>query len=75
MLGLNLVQHTHFARLAVWVLVYAEVFFGQLIDVGISALLGDFDYTAADFTRDEQTYDVVLDSVGKSSFSRCKNGF
>lgn len=30
------------------------------------------DYTAEDFTRDEQTYDVVLDSVGKSSFGRCK---
>jgi NADPH:quinone reductase-like Zn-dependent oxidoreductase len=30
------------------------------------------DYTAEDFTRDEQTYDVVLDAVGKSSFGRCK---
>jgi len=30
------------------------------------------DYTADDFTKDEQTYDVVLDSVGKSSFSQCK---
>jgi NADPH:quinone reductase-like Zn-dependent oxidoreductase len=30
------------------------------------------DYTAGDFTRDEQKYDVILDSVGKSSFSRCK---
>jgi NADPH:quinone reductase-like Zn-dependent oxidoreductase len=30
------------------------------------------DLTAEDFTTDEQTYDVVLDSVGKSSFSRCK---
>jgi NADPH:quinone reductase-like Zn-dependent oxidoreductase len=30
------------------------------------------DYTAADFTKDEQTYDVVLDAVGKSSFGRCK---
>jgi NADPH:quinone reductase-like Zn-dependent oxidoreductase len=30
------------------------------------------DYTAEDFTKDEQKYDVVLDSVGKSSFSRCK---
>jgi NADPH:quinone reductase-like Zn-dependent oxidoreductase len=30
------------------------------------------DYTAGDFTRDEQTYDVVLDSVGKSSFGQCK---
>ena len=30
------------------------------------------DYTAEDFTKDEQTYDVVLDSVGKSSFSQCK---
>ena len=30
------------------------------------------DFTVKDFTRDEQNYDVVLDSVGKSSFSRCK---
>jgi len=30
------------------------------------------DYTAEDFTKGEQTYDVVLDSVGKSSFSQCK---
>jgi NADPH:quinone reductase-like Zn-dependent oxidoreductase len=30
------------------------------------------DYTAEDFTTDEQTYDVVLDAVGKSTFGRCK---
>jgi NADPH:quinone reductase-like Zn-dependent oxidoreductase len=30
------------------------------------------DYTAQDFTRDEQRYDVVLDAVGKSSFLRCR---
>jgi NADPH:quinone reductase-like Zn-dependent oxidoreductase len=30
------------------------------------------DYTANDFTKDKQTFDVVLDSVGKSSFSKCK---
>jgi NADPH:quinone reductase-like Zn-dependent oxidoreductase len=30
------------------------------------------DYKAEDFTEDEQTYDVVLDAVGKSSFGRCK---
>jgi NADPH:quinone reductase-like Zn-dependent oxidoreductase len=30
------------------------------------------DYTTQDFTNDEQAYDVVLDSVGKSSFSQCK---
>jgi NADPH:quinone reductase-like Zn-dependent oxidoreductase len=30
------------------------------------------DYTAADFTKDTQTYDVVLDAVGKSSFGRCR---
>ena len=30
------------------------------------------DYTAEDFTSDDHTYDVVLDSVGKSSFSKCK---
>jgi NADPH:quinone reductase-like Zn-dependent oxidoreductase len=30
------------------------------------------DYTADDFTRDQERYDVVLDAVGKSSFGRCK---
>jgi NADPH:quinone reductase-like Zn-dependent oxidoreductase len=30
------------------------------------------DYTAEDFTKDEQRYDMVLDAVGKSSFGRCK---
>ena len=30
------------------------------------------DYMAKDFTKDELRYDVVLDSVGKSSFSECK---
>src|SRR5439155_10263169 len=30
------------------------------------------DYTAEDFTNDEQIYDVVIDTVGKSSFGRCK---
>jgi NADPH:quinone reductase-like Zn-dependent oxidoreductase len=30
------------------------------------------DYTVEDFTKDEQTYDVVLDAVGKSTFGRCR---
>jgi NADPH:quinone reductase-like Zn-dependent oxidoreductase len=30
------------------------------------------DYTADDFTRDQQRYDLVLDAVGKSSFGRTK---
>jgi NADPH:quinone reductase-like Zn-dependent oxidoreductase len=30
------------------------------------------DYTAEDFTKGNQRYDAVLDSVGKSSFSQCK---
>ena len=30
------------------------------------------DYTTADFTEDDQRYDVILDSVGKSSFRRCR---
>ena len=30
------------------------------------------DYTAEDFTSDEQTYDLVFDAVGKSTFARCK---
>ena len=30
------------------------------------------DYTAEDFTKDDQTYDLVFDAVGKSSFGRCR---
>jgi NADPH:quinone reductase-like Zn-dependent oxidoreductase len=29
------------------------------------------DRDAEDFTKDDQTYDVVLDAVGKSTFGRC----
>ncbi len=31
------------------------------------------DYTKEDFTTTGQTYDVIFDAVGKSSFSRCKS--
>jgi NADPH:quinone reductase-like Zn-dependent oxidoreductase len=31
------------------------------------------DYKKEDFTRSGQTYDIVFDTVGKSSFSRCKD--
>jgi NADPH:quinone reductase-like Zn-dependent oxidoreductase len=31
------------------------------------------DYTREDFTKSGETYDVIFDAVGKSSFSRCKN--
>ncbi|MGB2957845.1 MAG: NAD(P)-dependent alcohol dehydrogenase, partial [Bacteroidota bacterium] len=30
------------------------------------------DYTREDFTKSGQTYDIIFDAVGKSSFSRCK---
>jgi len=30
------------------------------------------DYTKEDFTKDDQMYDAVFDTVGKSTFSRCK---
>jgi NADPH:quinone reductase-like Zn-dependent oxidoreductase len=30
------------------------------------------DYETEDFTKDAQSYDVVLDAVGKSSFGRCR---
>ncbi len=31
------------------------------------------DYTQEDFTRNGQTYDLIFDVLGKTSFSRCKN--
>jgi NADPH:quinone reductase-like Zn-dependent oxidoreductase len=30
------------------------------------------DYTREDFTKDDEKYDVILDAVGKSTFSKCK---
>ena len=30
------------------------------------------DYTAVDFTKEEEVYDIIFDAVGKSSFSKCK---
>ena len=30
------------------------------------------DYTQEDFTQNGETYDLIFDTVGKSSFSRCK---
>lgn len=30
------------------------------------------DYTAQDFTKDDQEYDVVIDAVGKTTFGRCR---
>ena len=31
------------------------------------------DYTKEDFTEEGQTYDIIYDAVGKSSFSKCKS--
>lgn len=32
-----------------------------------------YDYTKEDFTQNDRTYDIIFDTVGKTSFSRCKN--
>ena len=40
-----------------------------LLDLGADRVI---DYTTTDFTKDDQTYDVVLDCVGKTSFSLCR---
>ncbi len=45
-------------------------------NVGLVKSLGaDFviDYTKKDFTKTERTYDFVYDTIGKSSYRKCKN--
>ena len=41
----------------------------ELVEPGADRVI---DYRAADFTKEDQPYDVVFDAVGKSSFGRCK---
>ncbi|MEZ4670760.1 MAG: NAD(P)-dependent alcohol dehydrogenase [Anaerolineae bacterium] len=31
------------------------------------------DYTKEDFTQNDQTYDIIFDTIGKCSFARCKD--
>jgi NADPH:quinone reductase-like Zn-dependent oxidoreductase len=42
---------------------------GLVRDLGADRVV---DYTAGDFTKDAQRYDVVFDAVGKTTFGRCR---
>lgn len=33
------------------------------------------DYTKVDFTKSRETYDIIADTVGETSFARCKHAF
>lgn len=42
---------------------------GLVQSLGAHAVI---DYTRQDFTKQDKTYDIIFDTVGKSSFSRCR---
>jgi len=42
----------------------------MVITLGADSVI---DYTREDFTNTSQTYDIIFDTVGKTSFSRCKS--
>lgn len=42
---------------------------GMVSSIGADQII---DYTKVDFTKSHQTWDVIYDTVGKSSFSQCK---
>ena len=43
---------------------------GMVESIGADRVI---DYTKEDFTNNGQTYDIIFDTVGKRSFSQCKN--
>src|SRR5580698_2718896 len=47
-LGLYLVDHAHFAGLAVGIFADAEIFLGKLVDAGATTFFGDLNHAAAD---------------------------
>ena len=49
--------------------VCATAHLDQVLGLGADRVI---DYTTEDFTRDGHEYDVVVDSVGKSTFGKCK---
>jgi NADPH:quinone reductase-like Zn-dependent oxidoreductase len=45
-----------------------------MLSIAISHVsLKDRYYTKEDFIKSGQTYDIIFDTVGKTSFSRCKS--
>jgi NADPH:quinone reductase-like Zn-dependent oxidoreductase len=63
---------------AVQLLKYFDVYVTAVCDTKnielVKSLGADkiIDYTAEDFTKDDQKYNFVFDAVGKSSFAKCK---
>ncbi len=44
--------------------------FDMVKSLGVTHVI---DYTCEDFTKNGQTFDIIFDTAGKSSFSKCKN--
>jgi NADPH:quinone reductase-like Zn-dependent oxidoreductase len=67
-IGSSYVQFLKYYSVSITAVCGAENF-GLIRSLGADKVI---DYRTADFTKDDEQYDFVLDAIGKSSFIKCK---